>query len=461
MSLSPDPAPMPNPAGDPRAWRAPSIAGAITAAITFICAQMAWLGGDLPGALLRAETFRQGNYVRVPNWFGGFPNLTYSFLLSPIGATLGVENMMAICAGIATAGITVITRNTSPLRHYGAAACFGLAMVSTAAVGRATYLLGTAFAVWAMVALIYLVGESGGQHRLRTQLAVVGGALLTGLSSPVAGLFLAMAAFGLLVQHRRWLLAGAIGAAGVGPSTLANKYFHTSGALPTTWATALTVAAIFLLFVVGSQTFAVRTSAALGIAACLVVGTFDTPLAYIIKRLPETVGGATASANLKKWFAIPLIAGLAGWNSIAIVVNARDRGRGERSGAAFVALNTELRTLAPTGLVEVVPTKRHWETWHVARSFAVARGWERQADIDHGPFFYDDNPFDVDTYRGWLEAEHVQFVALSDLDIDRAGLNEAALLGSGQLGDLLTMEWSANGWTVWRVNSYVAETSAG
>ena len=193
-----------------------------------------------------------------------------------------------------------------------------------------------------MVALIRYVAT----RRPVLLVAVVGGALLAGLSSPVAGLFLAMAAFGLLVQHRQWLLMCAIGAAGVGPSTLANKYFGTKGALPTTWATALTVALIFAMFAIGSRSFAVKLSAGLGIVACLVVGAFDTPLTYIIKRLPETVGGATASASLKKWFAIPLIAGLAGWNTIAIVTSARDSGRGERSGSAFVPLTEQLAELA-------------------------------------------------------------------------------------------------------------------
>jgi hypothetical protein len=388
--------------------------------------------------------------VRVPNWFGGFPNLTYSFLLSPIGGTIGVQNMMAISTGLSTAGIAVITAGTTRLRRYGAATCFGLAMVSTATVGRATYLLGTAFAVWAMVALIRYVTT----RQRPLLIAIVGGALLAGLSSPVAGLFLAMAAFGLLVQHRQWVLMCLIGAAGVGPSTLANKYFGTKGALPTTWATALTVAVIFTLFIFGSPSFAVKASAGLGVLACLVVGAFDTPLTYIIKRLPETVGGATAGASLKKWFAIPLIAGLAGWNTIAIVTSAMDSGSGERNGAAFAPLTAQLDKLDPTGAVEVVPTKRHWETWYVAREFKIARGWERQADIDHGPFFYTKQAFDAATYQQWLADENVEYIALSDLDVDSAGVFEAELLRGTGLSTVLTEVSSGNGWTIWRVNAF-------
>jgi hypothetical protein len=108
-------------------------------------------------------------------------------------------------------------------------------------------------------------------------------------------------------------------------------------------------------------------------------------------------------------------------------------------------------------VVEVVPTKLHWETWYVAREVPLARGWERQADIDHGPFFYENRPFDADTYKAWLAAEGVQFIALSDLDVDRAGRYEAELLRSGDgLESALTLEWASDGWTVWRVNAFKA-----
>ena len=90
----------------------------------------------------------------------------------------------------------------------------------------------------------------------------------------------------------------------------------------------------------------------------------------------------------------------------------------------------------------------------MARDFNIARGWERQADIDHGPFFYTKQEFDVATYTQWLADQHVEYVALSDLDVDSAGVFEAELLRSGDAQSELTEVWSGTGWTIWRVNNF-------
>jgi hypothetical protein len=418
-------------------------AGAIVGLVTVVVHNLGWFGGDIPGDFLRVEMFRQGHYWRIPAWFGGFPNVTYSFLLPPLGSLIGVSLMMCIAAAVATVGVARLTERTGSRRSMIAAASFGVAMVATVAVGRAPYSLGTAFGAWTLFWL-------GKETRHGDAMAVVL-AVLTGLSSPVAGLFLGMLAAGFLlerVRRSRIVLLALIGIGGVGPSFLANRYFGTGGGLPCSWATALTVAALFAVYAFATDSLAVRISALLGIGVCFVVGAFNTPLTYIIKRLPETSGGSVAAATLSKRLGAALIVFLAGWNVLSIRSAAVESGHGERTGAAFGPLINDLAALHPTGAVEVVPTRLHWETWYVARTFPIARGWERQADIDHGPQFYTNEPFTADVYRDWLIAEGVQYVALSDLKVDDAGKYEAELLA--QPLPYLTKISDAGHWTVWR-----------
>ncbi|MDO8363470.1 MAG: hypothetical protein Q7V88_11285 [Actinomycetota bacterium] len=424
------------------------MAGALTALAAVLLYQLHWIGGDAPGSMLRVEMFRQGHYWRIPAWFGGFPNVTYSFLLPPIGAFFGVPATVCGAAGIATAAVSRLSEGVSRLRHVVGTAAFGLAMVATVANGRVPFAMGTAFAAWS---LFWLRRNTVTGNTVAAVLA-----LGAGLCSPVAGLFLAMLAAGVLLQHltlRRFLLLGVFGACGVGPSFVANLYFRTGGGLPCSWATALTVAGVFVLFVVGANSMAVRISAGIGILACLMVGAFDTPLTYIIKRLPETAGGAAAAATLTKKLAVPLIAFMCIWNVLSIRTAAIER-EPERSGAVYAPLLAEFHELQPAGIIEVVPTNLHWETYYVASSFPIARGWERQADIDHGALFYTGLPITAEQYREWLVAMKVEYVVLGTMPGDETAAHEKALLQ--QPPEYLTEVWSDGTWTIWRFDGFAA-----
>ncbi len=119
----------------------------------------------------------------------------------------------------------------------------------------------------------------------------------------------------------------------------------------------------------------------------------------------------------------------------------------------YAPLLGELRTLGvgygspPTrpARIEVVPTRNHWEARWVAPHVMLARGWERQLDIERDALFYDEakTPLTAARYRSWLANEAVSYVALPDAPLDYSAKGEARLLrgedrgagdGSGEVG---------------------------
>ena len=100
--------------------------------------------------------------------------------------------------------------------------------------------------------------------------------------------------------------------------------------------------------------------------------------------------------------------------------------------------------------VEVPPTLHHWESAYVAPKFPLARGWERQLDVAYDPIFYIPGALTARSYRSWLLANGVSYVALPDTALDYAATAEAALLRSGRVTGLLPV-WQDGDWRLWRV----------
>jgi hypothetical protein len=112
-------------------------------------------------------------------------------------------------------------------------------------------------------------------------------------------------------------------------------------------------------------------------------------------------------------------------------------------------LLTFLGRQAPVvGRIEIPLTQHHYEAAYVAPVVPIARGWERQVDIAVNPGFYD-GTLDAGSYRSWLIANGVQFVAQPDAPLDPSAVTEAVLLDHGQ--PFLTPVWSDAHWRVWRV----------
>jgi hypothetical protein len=99
------------------------------------------------------------------------------------------------------------------------------------------------------------------------------------------------------------------------------------------------------------------------------------------------------------------------------------------------------------GRVEIPFTRTHTESAWVARSFPLARGWERQVDLGENAVLY--HPLSATSYRRWLDEHAVAIVALSTLEPDIGGAPEAALLRHPPA--YLRPLWHDAHWTVWRV----------
>jgi hypothetical protein len=98
--------------------------------------------------------------------------------------------------------------------------------------------------------------------------------------------------------------------------------------------------------------------------------------------------------------------------------------------------------------VEIPFTRAHWEATEVAPQFPLARGWQRQLDIERHPIFYD-GPLNARTYGAWLREHGVRFVALPNAVLDYTGEDEGELVRDGL--PYLRLRWSSPDWRLYDV----------
>jgi hypothetical protein len=99
--------------------------------------------------------------------------------------------------------------------------------------------------------------------------------------------------------------------------------------------------------------------------------------------------------------------------------------------------------------VEVVPTRSHREAAAFASFAALARGWNRQADVARNPLFYADGALTTRSYQHWLRKWAVAYVVLPNAEPDGAAIEEARLVQSGL--PYLREVWRDANWRIYRV----------
>src|SRR4051794_18527995 len=156
---------------------------------------------DLAASTYRARLFEDHGFALWNgNWYGGHYTLSYSVLSPPLTWLVGSVTLGIASAVISTGLFQLIAR-----RHFGNAALLGSTWFALAAGtlvfhGRVTFGAGVVLALAALLAL----------QRGHERVALVP-ALLCGLVSPVAGLFLALAGVATAIADRRragWWVAG-------------------------------------------------------------------------------------------------------------------------------------------------------------------------------------------------------------------------------------------------------------
>jgi hypothetical protein len=173
----------------------------------------------------------------------------------------------------------------------------------------------------------------------------------------------------------------------------------------------------------------------------------------------------TTATRLPELFAAPMIVAVAAVPLGAVIAAAvtavlllppvslteiRQRGDPALSAEFYAPLLDQLVTHGVTGPIEVVPTQRRGEAAVVAPIVAIAKGWSRQVDTDRNLIFYDGS-LNADTYRKWLDANAISYVALSNGPYDWAATDEASMVRRGL--PYLTPVWSDRTWTLYAVTN--------
>ncbi|MEU9086200.1 hypothetical protein [Streptomyces sp. NPDC048357] len=476
------------PAREPwhRRHRVPLIAtGAVLPLYAWWATALATGGGDLA-----AQEAWAGFVARHPgavynlSWHGGLHTGSYSLISPYVMAVFGVVPV-TLASGLASTWLVGrICVRCGVARALWPALLAALMLWCQAASGRTTFLLGVAFGLAAVLALV-----SG-----RRGAVVAGWALPATMASPVAGLFLAIVGTACLLTSRRASAARATTAAAAAAVLLVSPVavlgltawlFPFHGLQPMglvrIWPPLLMAACVALA---APRSWPLPRSAAavyavtVGLAYLVPspVGTNVERLAHLAAPpvlLAAAMAGrvhANAAGGPLRWLGrarrASLVLGLVlavTWVGGNTAAHVRDTAKVPRWAAETDGVVHALERLGADGSrVEVAMARSHREAAVLAPYVTLARGWNRQADVERGPLFYDgydgagvpEGTFTADAYRAWLDHWAVGFVVLHDGPLDAASEREHALVTSGPA--YLEPVWRDEHWRIYRVEDPVA-----
>jgi hypothetical protein len=462
---------------------------------TLLAAALAalYLVVDPPSADLATQEYRAALFgaqrlaLWDNGWYGGHHLPGYSLVFPPLGHAIGVRVTGALSA-VAAAWLFARLVDGGPRAPGRLGALWFAAGTTTLLVtGRLTFALGTALGLAALA--VAAGGEARGRaaigaHRGREAAAGAGGgrtsaganpgraavaanhgraaagaglAAVAAVASPIAGLFLALAAAAWWLARRdrpaAWVAAGAlapVAALAVAFPEGGEEPFAASAFWP---ALALTVAVGLAL---PRRARVLRAGCALYAVALVAAFVLETPMGGNATRLGALAGGpllASALPRRRLVLLAPLVACLVYWQWYPPVrdwLRARDD---PAVRASFYApllrrLEAERAGRGPFR-VEIPFTANHWEARWVPPRFALARGWQRQLDVARNPLFYDGR-LTPGRLRRWLDREAVAFVAVPDAELDPSSREEARLVTAGRVPGLREV-WHDARWRLYEV----------
>ena len=426
--------------------RSPASAGGVVALVLgWLAIALKWEGGDWPAQLYRVDLFRRVGFTQWDNqWYGGHHTPGYSLLFPPLGALFGPGPVAVVSAVLATWCFARLAARALPSATL-ASVVFGVGTVTNIAVGRLTFGLGMAIGLAAVLAMV----------TERKTLAVVLAAL-SSFGSPVAGLFVALAgtAWWLAERPRRrlgsWVTFGALL-----PIAGLTVVFPEGGRFPFSVEDALITIAIGIAAAVllPARYRSLRLGGALYAIATLAVLVVPNPVGANVTRLAIYAGPPVALGALwrsRRTVALAVALPILVWQWSPALDPIFVAGRDPSSDSSYYrGLLAQLASLPPSR-VEIPFTKHHWEANYVAPHAALARGWERQLDLDVNALFYDDETaLTATAYDAWLRANAVGYVALPDAELDDSAVEEAALIRQGSPS--LRRVWSDPHWQLFAV----------
>ncbi|WP_028808345.1 hypothetical protein [Streptomyces canus] len=417
-------------------------------------------GGDLAAQDAWAEFVgRHPDSAYNLAWYGGMHPVSYSIVSPYLMSVLGVRTTMML-AGTVSAGLLtlVLIRSRSVKNPLWASLAGVYAFLCNAASGRVTFGLGTVFALGA-VAVVFCWPHRWRYKRWAKAACAAPLAALATMASPVAGLFVGLVAVALFLQKRR-PGAWALGLAPTAVVALSAWLFPFAGTQPMKIASVLLPLAygVLVFLLVPREWTTVRITAGVYSLSVVLVWLVSSQIGSNISRLSMLFAGVALAAALpftvprsRKWYATVIaFAGFTTWigfKSVDDVVHTTPTASWARELAPLV---NELQEVgAEKGRVEVVPAASHREASALAPYVNLARGWNRQADMERNPLFYDDT-LNSANYHEWLQRWAVHFVVVPKDEPDGdGGERERELVQRGM--PYLKQIWGDANWQLFRV----------
>lgn len=425
-------------------------------------------GGDLAAQDAWAEFVgRHPDSAYNLAWYGGMHPVSYSVVSPYVMSLLGVRTTMMIAGTLSAALTALILVRVRAVRNPLACALAGVfAFLCNALSGRVTFGLGMMFALGAVAAVFCWPHRWRYRRWAKAAVAAPFAGIATACS-PVAGLFLGVVAAALFLNKRR-PGAYALGLAPVAVVALSAWLFPFSGTQPMSLMSMSLpfLFGVLVLVLVPREWRTVRTAAAVYAAGTLLTWLIDSQIGSNVSRLPMLFAGVVLLAALpyssghrregrswprsRRWYAIVLaFVGLNVWIGFKGVDDVI-RTAPDASWAREVApLINQLQVRgAEQARVEVVPASSHRESSALAPYINLARGWNRQADIERNPLFYDDT-LNAANYHDWLDRWAVHYVVLPTGAPDSGAEHEAELVDDGL--PYLRQVWSDDNWRLYEV----------
>ncbi|MGE7384791.1 hypothetical protein ACQKM2_04700 [Streptomyces sp. NPDC004126] len=418
-------------------------------------------GGDLAAQTAWADfASRHPGSAYDLAWHGGLHTASYS-LVSPYAMAVFGVVPVTVAAGLAATWLAALLCVRSGVRAPDRPAlAAALALWCQAASGRTTFVLGVAFGLAALPAALPRAAGAGA-GRLAAAACC---AALSAMASPVAGLFLALTGTALLpAPRRRAAVAAALLVPPCAVLALTARLFPFQGEQPMPperiWPPLLTALAV-LAAAPPAWRWA-RRAAGLYAAAVLLSYAVPSPMGTNVERLAGLAApalllaaAATATGPARRAAAAAGLALCLLWVGGNTAAHLGDTVRVPAWAAETDGVLAELGRLgADRTRVEAVMARSHREAAVLAPHVTLARGWNRQADVERGRLFYRDAGLTPAAYRAWLDRWAVGLVVVHDGPPDAASEAERALVADRP--GYLEPVWQDRSWRIYRVRDAV------
>lgn len=382
-------------------------------------------------------------------WYGGMHPASYSILAPYLMALIGVRTAAVIAGTLSAALVALLLVRSGVSRPLAPALWAAFSLSCNAVSGRVTFAMGVFFGL----AAVTVVFVPRGPRTLRA-VAVIGLGVLATLASPVAGLFLEVAAAALFLSRRR----PAAYAVAAGPPVVVGGsalLFPFQGVQPFAWYLVVSplVASVAVFAFAPRAWRTVRLGSVVYAIGTLLTWAIPSQVGSNVDRMALLFGGTVLlAAALHRRTAVLYVA----FAATVISQVARpvfDLVNTAATAGHTASLVTELRRVrADRSRVEVVPERTHLEASALATEVNLARGWNRQADVQRNAVFYD-GTLNPDTYHAWLRRWAVGYVVLPSAQPDWQAIDEARIVRTGR--PWLRPVWHNHHWRLYRVTDAV------